>query len=131
MKRFFLFVSVFAIILGASVVSASSCGGRRAQGPDTLRVNTTELCKDIIGFNGPTPVEITIFDGVITDIQALPNQETPRYMMAVENSGLVKKLVGKTLKEAKDIQLDAVTGATYTSRALIKNIRAGLATTEE
>ena len=131
MKHVILFATVFAIILGASVVSASSCGGRRAQGPDTLRVNTTELCKDVIGFNGPTPVEITIFDGVITDIQALPNQETPRFMMAVENSGLAKKLVGKTLKEAKDIQLDAVTGATYTSKALIKNIRAGLATTEE
>lgn len=131
MKHVFLFVTVFAILLGASLVSASSCGGRRAQGPDTLRVNTTEMCKDIIGFNGPTPVEITVFDGVITDIQVLPNVETPRYLMAVVNSGLVKKLVGKTLKEAGETQLDAVTGATYTSEALIKNIRAGLATVEK
>ena len=131
MKRILLFVTVAAVLAGTFLVSASSCGSRRAQAPDTLKINTTELCKDIDGFNGPTPVEISVFQGVITDIRVLPNQETPRFQLLVENSGLVQKLVGKTLEEAKDIELDAVTGATFTSVSLIKNIRAGLSAAEK
>lgn len=126
MKKVILLATIFAVLLGASLVSASSCGSRRAQGPDTLKINTTDLCKDIVGFNGPVPVEISVFQGVVTDIKMLPNQETPRFLKMVEASGLAQKLVGKTLDEAKDVELDAVTGATYTSNALIKNIRAGL-----
>lgn len=130
MKKVILLTAIIAVILGASLVSASSCGSRRAQVPDTLKVNTTDICKDIIGFNGPVPVEISVFQGVITEIQILPNQETPRFLKAVESSGLVQKLVGKTIEEAKVVELDAVTGATFTSNALIKNIRAGLEAVE-
>ena len=71
-------------------------------------------------------MEITVVSGNIVDIKALPNMEGPRYMQAVRDGGLLKKLVGKSVKEAKDIELDAVSGATYTSNALIKNIRLGL-----
>ena len=118
-------------MLGGALVSAmlvsSSCGaGKASKGPDTLKINTTELCEDVIGFNGPTPVEISVHNGVITGIEVLPNREGPRYMQMVRESGLLGKLTGKTLEEAKTVQLDAVTGATFTSTALIKNIQKGL-----
>lgn len=126
MKSFLLLTAVLAVLAGASV-SMSSCGsGSRGQQPDTLRVNTTELGADVMGFNGPTPVEITVVKGVVTEIKALPNVETPRFFQFVLDSGLLGKLDGKTLAEAKDVRLDAVTGATYTSKALIENIRLGL-----
>ena len=125
MKKILLLAAIVAVLSGTFAVS-TACGNSRAKGPDTLRINTTDLGKDIIGFNGPTPVEITVVSGNIVDIQALPNSEGPRYMQAVREGGLLKKLVGKSVKEAKDTELDAVSGATYTSNALIKNIRLAL-----
>ncbi len=125
-KKVLFYVSVATVFLGTFAVS-SSCGNRRAaQGADTLKVNTKELAADVMGFNGPTPVEISICGGVITDIKVLPNQEGPRYLQRVLESGLLKGLVGKTPAEARAVKLDAVTGATYTSSALIENIRRGL-----
>ena len=120
-----LIAGIGALLVSVSAVTPS-CGSSAAKGPDTLKVNTTELGASVIGFNGPTPVEISVCKGTITKIKALPNQETPRYFQLVKESGLLEKLVGKTVKEAKETQLDAVSGATFTSNALIKNIRLGL-----
>ena len=125
MKKTLLFVAI-AAVLGGTCYVGTSCGTSAAKGPDTLKINTKELGAGIIGFNGPTPVEISVYKGVITSIKALPNQESPRYLQMVLDSGLLGKLVGKTLDEAKGTELDAVTGATYTSEAMIKNIRLGL-----
>ena len=125
-KNFLLYTAVTTVLLGTFAVS-SSCGNRRAaQGADTLKVNTKELAADVMGFNGTTPVEISICKGIITDIKVLPNQESPRYLQHVLESGLLKGLIGKTPAEARDMKLDAVSGATYTSNALIENIRRGL-----
>lgn len=125
MRKFLLMAGIGALLVSVSVVTPS-CGSSAAKGPDTLKVNTTELGASIIGFNGATPVEISICKGTITKIKALPNQESPRYLQEVLNSGLLDKLVGKTVKEAKETKLDAVSGATYTSSALIENIQLGL-----
>ena len=45
----------------------------------TVRLNTTELGKDIIGYGGTVPLEITLEDGKIKSIKALANSETPRF----------------------------------------------------
>jgi len=126
MKKIILLTAILAVLGGTCYVS-TSCGARAgAKGPDTLKVNTTELGAAIIGYNGATPVEISVCQGVITDIKALPNQEGPRYWQMVMESGLVQKLIGKTVAEAKTTQLDAVSGATYSSTAFIQNIQLGL-----
>ena len=125
MKKILLIAGIGALLVSVSAVTPS-CGSSAAKGPDTLKVNTTELGASIIGFNGPTPVEISVCKGTITKIKALPNQETPRYFQLVKESGLLEKLVGKTVKEAKETQLDAVSGATFSSEALIRNIQLGL-----
>lgn len=126
MKKILLYIAIATVFLGTFAVS-SSCGSRRAPAvADTLVVNTTELAADVTGFNGPTPLEITICKGVITDIKVLPNQESPRFLERVLESGLLKSLIGKTPEEARKAKLDAVTGATYTSLALIENVHRGL-----
>lgn len=126
MKKAILILGILAV-LGSTCLMSTSCGTNAgAKGADTLKVNTTELGAEVIGFNGITPVEISVHKGVITRIEALPNQETPRYFQAVLESGLLEKLVGKTVKEAKATELDAVSGATFSSEALIQNIRLGL-----
>ena len=71
-------------------------------------------------------MEISVYKGVITHIEVLPNRESPRFLKKVLDSGLLSQLVGKTVKEAKGMHLDAVSGATFTSNALIRNIQLGL-----
>lgn len=93
---------------------------------DGYIINTTELGKNIYGYRSATPVEIYVSGNVITKIKPLPNDETPEFFGAVRNSTLLETLDGKTLEEASQTELDAVTGATYTSEAIIANIRAGI-----
>ena len=122
-----LLAAIAALLVSVGLVS-SACGSRSSKKApaDTLVVNTTELCKDVIGYDGPTPLKITIVKGVVAKVEALPNTETPRFFDQVLQSGLLKAVVGKKVSEAAEMPLDAVTGATYSSQAVIENLRAGL-----
>jgi uncharacterized protein with FMN-binding domain len=135
-----LYLAVAAILLAASLQGASRherpegtreafCSETVATNPaaaDTLKVNTTNLGSDVEGFNGTTPVEISVVKGKVTRIRLLPNQETPSFLQLVIDSGLLKALDGKTVEEASKVKLDAVSGATYSSTAIIENIHRGL-----
>ena len=128
MNRILLLSMLSGALVSAMLVS-SSCGtGKASKGPDTLKINTTDLGEEIIGFNGPTPVEISVVKGKITRIKLLPNQETPNFLQLVIDAGLLKALDGKSVEEASKVKLDAVTGATYSSKAIIENIHRGLDT---
>lgn len=91
---------------------------------DTTVVNTTEISKTVRGFKGATPVEIYIKKNKIVKVEALPNRETPQYF--VKAKALLKQFEGKTVKKAAQMEVDGVSGATYSSRALIKNVQQGL-----
>ena len=91
---------------------------------DTTVVNTTEISKTVRGFKGATPVEIYIKKNKIVKVEALPNRETPQYFAKAKV--LLKQFEGKTVKKAAQMEVDGVSGATYSSRALIKNVQQGL-----
>ena len=95
-------------------------------GNSTFVIDTQSLCPDITGFNGPTPLEIYISDGVITAIVPLANSETPSFFKKVEDSDIIHSFLGLRIEEALEINVDAVSGATYSSNAVLANIRAGL-----
>ena len=120
--------AVLAALLVSLGLVSSAQGPRTARKAvaDTLVVNTTDLCKDVIGYDGPTPLKITVVKGVVTSVEALPNTESPSYFERVLQSGLLKAVVGKTPADAVKMPLDAVSGATYSSEAVIENLRAGL-----
>ena len=126
-KKWMILAAIAAFLVSVGLVS-SACGTRNNKNSqaDTLVVNTTELCKDVIGYDGPTPLKITIVKGVVAKVEALPNTETPRFFDHVLESGLLKAVVGKKVSEAATMPLDAVSGATYSSEAVIENLRAGL-----
>ena len=128
MKYFSMFLAAAAVLLAASLPGASRSGhpADTYAAADTLKVNTTSLASDVEGFNGTTPVEISVVKGKITRIKLLPNQETPSFLQLVIDSGLLKALDGKTVEEASKVKLDAVSGATYSSTAIIENIHRGL-----
>ena len=127
-KKSILLAAVAALLLSIGLVS-SARGARFSQPApaDTLVINTTELCKDVIGYDGPTPLLIKVVDGVVARVEALPNTESPSYFERVIQGGLLKAVVGKKVNEAARMRLDAVSGATYSSEAVIENLRAGLA----
>ena len=88
-------------------------------------VNTTTLSQNIIGYNGTTPLKIYIKDDKIQEIEALPNEETPRFFEMVK-ANLLSKWNGMTVKQAATAKVDAVTGATYSSNAVKENVRLGV-----
>ena len=104
---------------------AAACKGPKEK-DNSFVINTETLGKDVLGYAGPTPVEITVKNGRIEKIEALPNVESPGFFQRVKESSIFTALIGKTVKEASEVKLDAVSGATYSSKAVIENIRLGL-----
>ena len=88
-------------------------------------VNTTTLATDVEGYAGPTPLKIYIKKDKIEKIEALDNIETPNYFDIVKRN-LLAKWNGLTVKAASTQQVDVITGATYSSEAVIENVRRGL-----
>ena len=88
-------------------------------------VNTTTLATDVEGYAGSTPVKIYIKKNKIERIEALPNMETPKYFAQVKRT-LLDKWKGLTVKDAAKQEVDVVTGATYSSEAVIENVRRGI-----
>ena len=81
----------------------------------------------IKGFNGPTPLLITLdAKGHIKDVVLLANQETPWYAQHVKEGGLYQEWVGLTPAEAIGKDVDAISGATYTSNGVKKSLVARL-----
>ncbi len=117
MKRTVIMLLLAAVCIVAAAASAK---------PKSFVVNTTKSGKSVLGFAGTTPVEITVTDGRIEKIEALPNSETPGFFQRVQESPIFTALIGKTVKEASEVKLDAVSGATFSSKAVIENIRLGL-----
>lgn len=105
--------------------AAPATPGNQSAG-DTLVVNTTAMAQDVIGFNDRTPLEIKLVDGVIVGIKALPNKESPGYFRRVVSSAIFTSPIGKTPQQVLQMHFDAVTGATYSSEAVIENLRRGL-----
>ena len=79
------------------------------------------------GFNGPTPLLIALdADGRIKNIVLLENQETPNFAKRVVNGGLYQAWNGLTVDEALNKDVDAVSGATYTSNGVKNSLVARL-----
>ena len=81
----------------------------------------------IKGFNGPTPLLIALdAEGRIKNVVLLENQETPRFAQRVVEGGFYDAWNGLTPDEALDKDVDAVSGATYTSNGVKNSLKARL-----
>lgn len=88
-------------------------------------INTTTIGKDIEGYAGPTPLKVYIKKNKVQKIEFLKSFESPKYYVKVKNA-LQEMWNGKSVKDAKNLQVDAVTGATFSSEAVIKNVQLAL-----
>ena len=93
---------------------------------DAVIIKTSQYAPEVQGFGGPVPLEIHVSaSGVIDSITALPNNEdTPFWNNA---KTLLHAWDGVPLGEVEGKTVDVVTGATYSSRAIIDGVRQSVA----
>lgn len=107
--------------------------GLAAQADDVMKqekdgtyvVNTTTLAQDVEGYNGPTPVEIYIKKNKIVKVVLLKSQETPKYNARIKKQ-MLPAYEGQKVSKNKYAEVDALTGATFTSDAVKENVKRGL-----
>ena len=79
---------------------------------------------DIKGFNGPTPLQIAMDEkGKIIEVRVLANDETPNFLKRVIDAGFLDSWNGLTAEEALNKEVDAVSGATYSSNGIKNSLR--------
>lgn len=90
-------------------------------------IHSAPYAKDVEGFAGTTPLYIYIgSDEKVKAIAADDNAETPGFFKRAWE-GIVNKWIGQTTEKALVMKVDAVSGATYSSKAIIANVQASLA----
>lgn len=82
--------------------------------------------QDIFGYSDCTPMFIAIKDGKISAVTPGPNNETPEYWVFLEEEDFFNNWNGKNIKEAEALEVDAISGATFSSESVIGNIKATL-----
>ena len=109
-----------AFLVCAITAQADDVMTKTADG--TYIVNTTTLAKDVEGYAGPTPIEVHIKNNKIIKVVPLKTQDGPKYVARVKKE-MLPKYEGMTVKKGTVGDVDAVTGATFTSKAIQENVR--------
>ncbi len=89
----------------------------------TRVINSTSLAKDVIGYGGQTPIKLYIKDGTVERVEYQPNSETPSFFDQLIEEGIFDSWNGEKLSVAATKEVDVVSGATYSSMAIIKNVQ--------
>jgi uncharacterized protein with FMN-binding domain len=79
----------------------------------------------VTGYVSTTPLKIYVKKNKVVKIEALKNQETPKYFIKVKK-GLLDKWNGLKVNDAQKLQVDGITGATFSSDAVKENVKLGL-----
>ena len=123
-----LLTAITICAMVAIMMSAMPSENIMTKDNDTTVINTELLSKNVKGFKGTTPVKIFIVKNKIAKIvkiEALPNHETPKFFDKAKT--LLSEFTGKSVSKATKMDVDGVSGATYSSKALKKNVALGLA----
>jgi electron transport complex protein RnfG len=118
--------TLLSVLLAVAFVTASAQDVMRKEKDGTYVVNTTTLAADVEGYNGPTPVEVYIKKNKIVKVVPLKSQEGPKYVAKVKKD-MLPKYEQMNVKKGTVQDVDAVTGATFTSQAVQENIRRAVA----
>ena len=120
-------IKMAALAMVSAIVLTSAMEGEEPitkNGKQTI-INTTTIARDVKGYIGTTPVKIYITNNKIDKIEALPNEETPKYFFKVKKE-MLDKWNGMTVNKAIKADVDGVTGATYSSDCLKQTVKRGL-----
>ncbi|MDY3284428.1 MAG: FMN-binding protein [Prevotella sp.] len=114
------------LCLSALSVHAGDVMTKKADG--TYVVRTTTICK-ARGYRKGTPVEVHIKKGNVVKVVALKNEETVPYFSRVKQFllPLYNNLkLSKAKKLTEQTKVDGCTGATFSTKAVQKNIHAAI-----
>ena len=126
MKKTIIIAAIMLLVTSSVSLDARTKKKTTAKKASATQViYTGDIANKVIGYNGTTPLNITVKNGVIESIEVLPNQESPSYLKRAKEK-VLPQYIGKTVAQAKKLNADIATGATYTSKALIQNIQMGL-----
>ncbi|MFI3318673.1 MAG: FMN-binding protein [Rikenellaceae bacterium] len=89
----------------------------------TRVISSASLGKDVIGYGGRTPVKLYVSGDKIIKVEYEDNDETPSFFEEILRRDLAQNWVGLNLNEAATKRVDVVSGATYSSEAVIKNVQ--------
>ncbi len=95
----------------------------RKQADGTYVVNTTTLAANVRGYKGATPLEVHIKKNKVVKVVALKNNETPQYFAQV-TSKMLPNFSDKSISKVGSV--DAVSGATISSKAVKANVEAAV-----
>jgi len=123
MKRNALVLALF--LAAASMVSAAGKDDKVMKKENGVYIVNTSTLSDKQGYIDKTPLEIHIKSNKIVKVVALKNQETPKYFAMIKGK-LLPIWVGMKVSKALSTDVDAVTGATYSSEAVKDNVKKGL-----
>lgn len=86
-------------------------------------ISTAPYAPDIKGFAGPTPLYIYVSnEGKVKQIVAADNADTPNFFDGAFTS-LAPQWRDKSMEQAAALKVDAVSGATFSSNAIIANVQ--------
>lgn len=120
-------------IFGKDIVQDKTPGNIETvygQGEYTV-ISTKQIAKDITGYGGPVPINIFMKDNRIVKIEPQSNSESPDYFSNVVKSGFLSSWNGLTTKEAFAREVDAVSGATFSSTAIAGNVKRAMSYVDE
>lgn len=93
-------------------------------------VHTLPHTSKIRGYGGPVPLLVVLDEADrIAGIQVLDHAEDPDFLDSVLQAGLLKRWDKLAPSEAASEPVDAVTGATISSQAIIDSVRTAMAAT--
>lgn len=118
MKR----TGIILVLLVAAVVMASAQEVMKKEKDGTYVINTTTLAQDVEGYAGPTPVEVYIKKDKVVKVVMLKTMDGPKYQARVKKE-MLPQYEGVSVKKGTVPDVDAVTGATFTSNAVQENVR--------
>lgn len=129
MKNFLLGLaaSTLLIVVACSSITTDAIL-TKGQKPNSYIVHTDKLTQseDFYGYEDHNiPLRIYISKGKIDTIEAYGHRETEEFFALVE-ARLLPKWKGLTVEQALGAKFDAVSGATYSSDAVIKSVKIGL-----
>ena len=85
---------------------------------------SSPFCDEIKGYGGNVPlIIIADMDETIVGLGLMKNRETPSWISGLNNVKFFDSWNGKKIEEIKDHNIDIITGATYTTRAVMKIIK--------
>ncbi len=111
-------------LAGAQLAARDSAVWAVKGQPGAVVISTARFGRGIQGFAGPVPLLVYIKADTVQRVAALPNEESPGYFG--QASKLLHAWDGKSVSEAATLQVDAVSGATYSSRGILGNMQAAL-----